>query len=59
MFGLDCEMCLTTSGNLELTRISIVDEDMNVSTVLYSLCLDNKSMQIDLITGYLRQLSET
>ncbi|KYN01074.1 PREDICTED: putative RNA exonuclease NEF-sp [Cyphomyrmex costatus] len=30
MFGLDCEMCLTTSGNLELTRISIVDEDMNV-----------------------------
>ncbi|XP_071574836.1 uncharacterized protein Rexo5 isoform X1 [Temnothorax nylanderi] len=30
MFGLDCEMCLTTSGNLELTRISIVDESMNV-----------------------------
>ncbi|GJQ68370.1 hypothetical protein Trydic_g16961 [Trypoxylus dichotomus] len=26
MYGLDCEMCLTTSGDLELTRISIVDE---------------------------------
>ncbi|XP_012525476.1 RNA exonuclease 5 isoform X2 [Monomorium pharaonis] len=30
MFGLDCEMCLTTSGNLELTRITVVDETMNV-----------------------------
>ncbi|KMQ98387.1 rna exonuclease nef-sp [Lasius niger] len=30
MFGLDCEMCLTTSGNLELTRISIVDESMKI-----------------------------
>ncbi|XP_011160098.1 RNA exonuclease 5 isoform X2 [Solenopsis invicta] len=30
MFGLDCEMCLTTSGYLELTRISVVDESMNV-----------------------------
>ncbi|XP_012220139.1 RNA exonuclease 5 [Linepithema humile] len=30
MFSLDCEMCLTTSGNLELTRISIVDESMNI-----------------------------
>lgn len=31
MFGLDCEMCRTTSGELELTRISLVDESMNVS----------------------------
>ncbi|EFN63892.1 Putative RNA exonuclease NEF-sp [Camponotus floridanus] len=30
MFGLDCEMCLTTSGNLELARITIVDENMKV-----------------------------
>ncbi|KRT82027.1 hypothetical protein AMK59_5758, partial [Oryctes borbonicus] len=26
MYGLDCEMCMTTSGDLELTRVSIVDE---------------------------------
>lgn len=32
MFGLDCEMCRTTTGLLELTRISVVDEKMNVST---------------------------
>lgn len=31
MFGLDCEMCRTTIGELELTRISLVDESMNVS----------------------------
>lgn len=30
MFGLDCEMCKTTTGLLELTRISIVDEQMTV-----------------------------
>lgn len=31
MFGLDCEMCRTTTGLLELTRISLVDENMQVS----------------------------
>ncbi|KAG7187864.1 hypothetical protein KM043_016897 [Ampulex compressa] len=30
MFGLDCEMCKTTTGELELTRISLVDEEMNI-----------------------------
>ncbi|CAK9796798.1 RNA exonuclease 5 [Anthophora quadrimaculata] len=30
MLGLDCEMCRTTTGELELTRISLVDESMNV-----------------------------
>ncbi|XP_001607810.2 RNA exonuclease 5 [Nasonia vitripennis] len=30
MYGLDCEMCRTTSGFLELTRISIVDEKLNI-----------------------------
>lgn len=26
MYGLDCEMCRTTSGELELTRVSVVNE---------------------------------
>lgn len=30
MFGVDCEMCKTISGDLELTRISIVDEKLQV-----------------------------
>ncbi|XP_025160551.1 RNA exonuclease 5 isoform X2 [Harpegnathos saltator] len=30
MFALDCEMCRTTIGDLELTRISIVDEKLNI-----------------------------
>lgn len=29
MFGMDCEMCRTTTGDLELTRISIVDENLS------------------------------
>ncbi|KAI4470199.1 rna exonuclease rexo1 / reco3 family member-related [Holotrichia oblita] len=27
MFGLDCEMCMTSSGDSELTRVSVVDEN--------------------------------
>ncbi|KOX77476.1 Putative RNA exonuclease NEF-sp [Melipona quadrifasciata] len=30
MIGLDCEMCKTTTGELELTRISLVDESMKI-----------------------------
>ncbi|PNF35208.1 hypothetical protein B7P43_G06862 [Cryptotermes secundus] len=30
MFGLDCEMCRTTSGELEVTRVSIVNEQLEV-----------------------------
>lgn len=30
MFGIDCEMCMTTIGDLELTRVSIVDESYNI-----------------------------
>lgn len=37
MFGLDCEMCKTTTGELELTRISLVDESMKVSSFLQLL----------------------
>lgn len=50
MFGLDCEMCKTTIGELELTRISLVDESMNV---IYDSLVkpDNR------ITDYLTQFS--
>lgn len=30
MFGIDCEMCKTLEGMSELTRISVVDEKLNV-----------------------------
>ncbi|XP_011497286.1 PREDICTED: putative RNA exonuclease NEF-sp [Ceratosolen solmsi marchali] len=30
MFGLDCEMCQTINGMLEVTRVSIVDEELNI-----------------------------
>ncbi|XP_022917701.1 RNA exonuclease 5 [Onthophagus taurus] len=30
MFGIDCEMCKTTIGDLEVTRVSLVDEKHNV-----------------------------
>lgn len=30
MFAIDCERCLTTSGEKELTRISIVNENFEV-----------------------------
>lgn len=33
MLALDCEMCRTITGNLELTRISLVDESFNVCTI--------------------------
>lgn len=36
MFGLDCEMCRTTSGELELTRVSIVNEQLEVSANLFT-----------------------
>lgn len=30
LFSIDCEMCLTSSGALELTRICIVNSDLDV-----------------------------
>ncbi|KAL6440694.1 hypothetical protein ACFW04_003276 [Cataglyphis niger] len=50
MFGLDCEMCLTTSGNLELTRITIVDENMKI---IY----DSLVKPENVITNYLTRYS--
>ncbi|XP_075161209.1 RNA exonuclease 5 [Haematobia irritans] len=50
LFGIDCEMCHTTSGVNELTRISIVNE--NLETVYESMVRpDNK------IIDYLTQFS--
>lgn len=31
MFAIDCEMCYTSIGRNELTRVSIVDEQLDVS----------------------------
>lgn len=50
MYGLDCEMCKTTTGDLELTRVSVVDESFN--TIYDTLVKpDNK------ITDYLTRFS--
>jgi hypothetical protein len=32
---MDCEMCRTTSGELEVTRISIVNEQLEVRASLF------------------------
>ncbi|XP_072754705.1 uncharacterized protein Rexo5 [Anoplolepis gracilipes] len=50
MFGLDCEMCLTTSGNLELTRITIVDESLKI---IYDTLVKPENA----ITNYLTRFS--
>ncbi|KAF7995528.1 hypothetical protein HCN44_006635 [Aphidius gifuensis] len=50
MFGLDCEMCRTTLGIPELTRISIVDENLNLFYESF-VKPDNK------ITDYLTRFS--
>uniref|UniRef100_A0A0C9RIP5 REXON_0 protein n=1 Tax=Fopius arisanus TaxID=64838 RepID=A0A0C9RIP5_9HYME len=49
MFGLDCEMCRTTTGFLELTRISIVDEQMKV---IYESLVKPENKITDYLTRY-------
>ncbi|XP_046746061.1 small RNA degrading nuclease 5 isoform X3 [Diprion similis] len=49
MFGLDCEMCRTTTGFLELTRISIVDERMNI---IYETLVKPENEITDYLTRY-------
>ena len=31
LYSIDCEMCLTEAGKMELTRICVVDSELNVS----------------------------
>lgn len=50
MFALDCEMCRTVSGQLELTRITVVNE--NLETVYDSLV-----KPFNKITDYLTRFS--
>ncbi|XP_043494629.1 RNA exonuclease 5 isoform X3 [Polistes fuscatus] len=49
MLALDCEMCKTDTGNLELTRISLVDESFNV---VYDTLVKPKNQIIDYLTQY-------
>ncbi|CAD6203444.1 GSCOCG00009765001-RA-CDS [Cotesia congregata] len=48
MFGLDCEMCTTTEGR-ELTRICIVDEQMNV---VYETLVKPENKIVNYLTEY-------
>lgn len=41
MFSLDCEMCRTTSGELEVTRISVVNEQLEVCASLFTVTMSH------------------
>ncbi|KAK2588916.1 hypothetical protein KPH14_001773 [Odynerus spinipes] len=49
MLALDCEMCRTTTGDLELTRISLVDEGMNI---VYDSLVKPDNPIIDYLTQF-------
>ncbi|XP_015609050.1 RNA exonuclease 1 isoform X2 [Cephus cinctus] len=49
MYGLDCEMCRTTTGLLELTRITLVDESMKI---LYDTLVKPENKIIDYLTRF-------
>ncbi|KAK9882941.1 hypothetical protein WA026_023869 [Henosepilachna vigintioctopunctata] len=49
MFGVDCEMCRTSTGDLELTRISIVDEKLNV---FYETLVKPDNKIVDYLTRF-------
>jgi RNA exonuclease 1 len=50
MFGIDCEMCLTTARLNELTRVSIVNEK-------YELIYETLVMPHNKIINYLTKFS--
>ncbi|XP_039965692.1 uncharacterized protein LOC126763320 [Bactrocera neohumeralis] len=49
MFGVDCEMCRTVVGHNELTRVSIVNEDLE--TVYETLVMPTNKI-VDYLTPY-------
>ncbi|XP_017844110.1 small RNA degrading nuclease 5 [Drosophila busckii] len=49
MFGVDCEMCRTVSGENELTRISIVDEEYRT---VYETLVRPVNEIVDYLTQY-------
>lgn len=49
MFGIDCEMCRTTIGDLELTRISVVDENHQV---FYEELVKPENKIVDYLTRF-------
>lgn len=49
MFGLDCEMCRTSAGINELTRISIVDEQFRS---IYETLVRPENKIVDYLTQY-------
>lgn len=49
MFALDCEMCRTETGELELTRISIVNENLQV---IYDTLVKPWNKITDYLTRY-------
>lgn len=50
MFALDCEMCRTATGQLELTRISVVNENLEI-------VYDTLVKPFNKITDYLTRFS--
>lgn len=49
MFGLDCEMCKTADGDLELTRVSVVNENLEV---FYEQLVKPEKKIIDYLTRF-------
>ncbi|XP_066598343.1 RNA exonuclease 5 isoform X2 [Prorops nasuta] len=49
MFGLDCEMCRTTTGLLELTRVTLIDEKLNI---VYDTLVKPENEITDYLTRY-------
>nr|CAD7461006.1 unnamed protein product [Timema tahoe] len=49
MFALDCEMCRTTTGELELTRASLVNEKLEV---MYDILVKPDNNITDYLTRY-------
>lgn len=49
MYGLDCEMCRTTIGDLELTRVSVVDEE---NKVVYEQLVKPDNQIVDYLTQF-------